>query len=58
MGHVMGLGHNEVSAGGASVMMPGQGPYGRGCDTWFNARDRNALRLLYGPHTEGRPTPP
>jgi hypothetical protein len=58
MGHVMGLGHNDASSGGASVMRSGQGPYGRGCDTWFNARDRNALRLLYGPHADGRPTRP
>jgi hypothetical protein len=58
MGHVMGLGHNDASSGGASVMMSGQGPYGRGCQTWFNARDRDALRQLYGPHAKGRPTPP
>jgi hypothetical protein len=58
MGHVMGLGHNDAPSGGASVMMSGQAPYGRGCDTWFNARDQNALRLLYGPHAKGRPTLP
>jgi hypothetical protein len=58
MGHVMGLGHNDVASDGTSVMMSGQGPYGHGCFTWFNIRDRDALRLLYGPHAEERPTPP
>lgn len=58
MGHVMGLGHNDASSGGASVMRSGQGPYGHGCDTWFDARDRDALRLLYGPHAEGVPARP
>jgi hypothetical protein len=52
MGHVMGLGHNDLDpfAAGPSVMMPGQGPYRRGCPTWFNADDQDALRSLYGRH--------
>lgn len=52
LGHVMGLAHNdaEASRGGASVMMSGQGPYGRGCPAWFNAHDRQALRILYDGH--------
>ena len=55
MGHVMGLGHNEGEpfAGGPSVMMAGQGPYRRGCPTWFNAHDQDALRALYGRHPGG-----
>jgi hypothetical protein len=54
MGHVMGLGHNDAEpfTGGASVMMSGQGPYWRGCPTWFNAHDREALRALYRPHAQ------
>jgi hypothetical protein len=54
MGHVMGLGHNDAASGGASVMRSGQGPYGHGCETWFNARDKDALRVLYGPHAPVR----
>jgi hypothetical protein len=56
MGHVMGLGHNDTEpfTGGPSVMMSGQGPYWRGCPTWFNAHDRDALRALYRPHAHAR----
>jgi hypothetical protein len=52
LGHVMGLAHNDSRpfTGGASVMMPGRGPYGRGCPAWFNAYDRDALRALYEQH--------
>ena len=52
LGHVMGLAHNDAGAlrGGPSVMMSGKGPYGRGCPAWFNAHDRQALRILYDEH--------
>jgi hypothetical protein len=52
LGHVMGLAHNDdaASAGGASLMMSGKGPYGHGCPAWFNAHDRAALRALYEQH--------
>ena len=52
LGHVMGLAHNDGApfSGGASVMMPGKEPYGRGCPAWFNAHDRDALRALYEQH--------
>jgi hypothetical protein len=49
MGHVMGLPHNDEpgAADQPSVMMSGNGPYHRGCPTWFNAGDLQSLQSLY-----------
>jgi hypothetical protein len=51
LGHALGLHHSggdEADRGGRSLMLPGLGPYGYGCPTWFNAADVEALRALYG----------